>query len=198
MRARDKDIVRTPEFSVVGHIITPILKARAEDLGTLDLRPARLLSLQSLAAGGQKKIVIDAATYAAQGAPRWLATGFRVQANAALHVSATGQVDQWPQQPGQYVCGPDGNAAGAMQGGAMIIKGRVIRRGAGGMTGGELIGRIGENGTPFVIGSRFGKSVKSSGQLYLRIAPSPWNCPSSGEYRVTVAPGAIGDVDDEE
>ena len=203
LRTRADDVVRTARFTIVGRITTPTLKAKAEEFGELELRPARLLALRALGDEANKEIVIDAATYGAQGSAKWLATGVQVDTYRGLRITATGQVDQWPQQPGQYLCGPDGVGAG--NGGANNIWGNVqwgnvqpIRNQVwvGGGGGGALLGRIGENGATFVIGSQATRSPKTAGQLYLQIAPSPWNCPSTGAYRVTITSGPFADDHD--
>jgi hypothetical protein len=51
---------------------------------------------------------------------------------------------------------------------------------------GQLIGRVGPSGTPFALGASYKGKVAESGKLYLRIGPSPWNCESTGSYKVTV------------
>src|SRR5205085_833885 len=130
-------------------------------------------------------------------AAQWLDTGIRVGPNLGLKITAKGQVDLWPQQAGQYVVGPDGQGAG-MAGGVARVNGRLMALGGGGGVGGELLGRIGEKGKQFVIGSRYTQTPKREGKLYLRIAPSPWGA-SAGEYQVTVATGPYGDdMDDDD
>jgi hypothetical protein len=54
------------------------------------------------------------------------------------------------------------------------------------MYGGMLIGKIGEDGEPFVIGDRYDGNPEREGKLYLHIGPSPWNCPSAGNYEVKI------------
>ena len=54
---------------------------------------------------------------------------------------------------------------------------------------GVLVGRVGEDGTPFIIGERYTGRPTRSGRLYLHIGPSPWNNASTGSYRVRVASG---------
>jgi hypothetical protein len=51
---------------------------------------------------------------------------------------------------------------------------------------GQVVGRIGSNGTQFAVGAGFKGKVTESGKLYLRIHPSPWNNDSSGSYKVKV------------
>lgn len=192
LRRTEEDVVHTAKFTIVGRLTTPTLKAKAEDFGDLELRPAKLLSIRWLDGEARKEVVIDAATYGSPGSRRWLDTGIRVDSHRGLHVTAAGRVDLWPQQPGQYMANPDGQER-ALGGAAMVINGRPVGFGGSGGSGGELMGRIGESGTPFVVGSRYTQIPKEAGTLYLQIAPSPWGNPSTGEYRVTITTGPFPD-----
>jgi hypothetical protein len=185
LRAREDDVVRTGKFSIVGRIITPTLRAKADDFGDLDLRPARLLAIRWLGGDTKKEVVVDAPNYGGPGNAKWMATGIKLEPHVGVRLTATGQVDLLPQQPGQRMCGPDGNNGGNGLG----------RRGFqvnNGQQGGELYGRI-DNGPAFLIGSRYTLTPKTGGQLHLMIAQSPWGCPTTGEYRVTVAAGPLMD-----
>jgi hypothetical protein len=82
----------------------------------------------------------------------------------------SGQVDLWPQTPGQYMTGPAGYEAGRP-----------------GHLPGMLLGKIGENGKVFVIGERYDGTPGQDGKLFLHIVPSPWGNPSTGGYAVRVA-----------
>jgi hypothetical protein len=102
-------------------------------------------------------------------------TTIEVTSGQQLEVTASGRVDQWPQGPGQYMVGPEG------QGGA-------VRPGFVGAVGtpGQVVGRIGTSGTQFAIGASYRGKATESGKLYLRIGPSPWNCDSTGVYKIVV------------
>jgi len=192
LRAREEDVVRTGKFSIVGRIITPTLKAKADDFGDLDLRPARLLAIRWLGGDTKKEVVVDAGMYGGPGNNKWMATGVKLEPHVGVRLTATGQVDLLPQQPGQRMCGPDGNNGGNGRG----RMGFQVNNGQG---GGELYGRI-DNGQMFFIGSRHTLTPKTGGQLHLMILQSPWGCPTTGEYRVTVAAGPLmmddGDADE--
>ncbi len=189
LRTREDDVVRTGKFNIVGRIITPSLKAKADDFGDLELRPARLLAIRWFSGDTKKEVVVDAGTYGGPGNNKWMATGVRLEPHVGVRLTATGQVDLLPQQGGQRVCGPDG--AGGM---AMGNKGvRFFNPNNGGQIGGELMGRVGDSGPMFFIGSRHTLTPKTGGQLFLMIQQSPWGCPSAGEYRVTVASGPLMD-----
>jgi hypothetical protein len=49
-----------------------------------------------------------------------------------------------------------------------------------------VIGRIGANGTPFIVGASYKGKATESGRLYLRIAPSSWGNDSAGSYKIKV------------
>jgi hypothetical protein len=193
LRARPDDLVRTNKFSIVGRITTPTLKAKADDFGDLELRPARLLAIRWLAADTRKEVAVDAGMYGGPGNNKWMATGIRIEPHTGLKITATGQVDLLPQQGGQRLVGPDGQSGGAAWGG----RNKMAWMNNNGQTGGELLGRIGDTGPTFFIGSRYSHAVKTGGQLFLMIAQSPWGCPSTGEFRVAVTQGSFAPDEDE-
>ena len=108
LKVRQEDIIVTPKFTVVGRIVTPKIKAKAEHFGDLQLAISGLRSITWHLPGGDAEIVVEAAKYGGQGHQQWLDTGFTSDGVSKLTIAATGQVDQWPQQPGQYMCGPRG------------------------------------------------------------------------------------------
>jgi hypothetical protein len=99
---------------------------------------------------------------------KWLDSGFFV--NGRYRVQANGMVDLWPQGPGQYCCGPKGYTTPG--------QGSIFQAGA-------LLGRIGETGTPFMLGEEY--HGDASGVLYLSIVQAPWPNASVGAYRVNVS-----------
>jgi len=120
--------------------------------------------------GGKQEIVVDAGKYGS-ALDQWMDTGITVDAAQRLAITSEGQVDLWPQGPGQYLAVPKGyNTAG--KGGQFLA--------------GALVGRIGENGKTFLIGERYDGTISDEGKLYLQIVPSPWNNASTGSYRVRV------------
>ena len=86
---------------------------------------------------------------------------------------ASGQVDLWPQEPGGYLTTPKGFGN--------------VRPPA--FSAGSLVGKIGENGTPFLIGEKHDGKANASGKLYLHIIPSHWGNASTGAYEVKVSGG---------
>jgi len=188
LRVKEEDKIRTTKFTIVGRIVTPVIRGRAEYFGELNLKPGQLRSLRRLTESTGSQVVVDAAKYAV--ANKWLDTGIKVDATAGLKFSARGQVDLWPQQPGQYLCGPGGMAANF--GGIVVVRG-----GAQQASGGTLMGRVGASGAPFVIGDRAVVNAGQEGKLYLQIIPSPWGGPSSGSYSVRIEIAAQGFEDED-
>ena len=82
---------------------------------------------------------------------QWLDTGFHVDANLRLIVSGEGQVDLWPQGPGQYMTTPKGYTTAG--------------KGSSHMAG-SLVGRVGENGKIFFIGERYEGTPGEDGRLF--------------------------------
>jgi hypothetical protein len=184
-----EDKVVTPTFTVVGRILTPTIKARTELFGQVELSLSKMRTLRAIAIpSADVEVKVDAAKYANAG--QWLATDYQVDGHTALVITAKGVVDTWPQQPGQYLVGPNGVQG---MGGGMIIGGvGGVRRIVGGAVagpaaGGMLMGKIGEDGEPFAIGERYDGMPEKEGTLYLHIGPSPWQCQSTGSYEVKIS-----------
>jgi hypothetical protein len=190
------DTVAALDFTIIGHIDTASLKARTPYFGETTLKLAEVRSLRWGPQASEAKVALDAARYGAQ-TEAWLDTGIRLRSGAGLQVMATGTVDLRPSDPGTMVAGPDGRgggrggrgggfggAAGGPGGGG---------RGRGGFGGlqtpGTLVGRIGEFGRVFVIGSQFDGTAPEEGKLYLRIIPSTTGEESAGSYEVRVSAG---------
>ena len=195
LKVRHEDILVTPKFTIVGRIVTPKIKAKAEHFGDLQLAVSGLRSISWNHIGGDTEFVVDAAKYGGQGSQQWLDTGFTADGVSKLTIVASGQIDQWPQQPGQYMCGPRGlnngmnlNMGGPGGGGVMRVNGKFVQVN-GNYAPGALLGRFGEAGAVFVVGDRYEGTPEQEGKLYLQIVPSPWNCDSTGSFRVKVSSG---------
>lgn len=168
LRLDTRDRIETTEFTVAGRIAGPALKARTALFGDLDLRLCEVRTIRR-ADSPSGAVVVDAARHTLDA---WLDTGINVDSAEPLRLSATGQVDVWPQTPGQYTCGAGGYRNAGMLPGTQLHSG-------------TLVGRIGTTGRLFVVGEQFDKSPEQSGRLYLAITASPWNAASSGQYRVS-------------
>jgi hypothetical protein len=168
-RLREEDVIDTADFPVVGRLATPTIKARTAYFGDVELRLTELRQLRFRGGAGDRDILVDAATHGSASG-QWLDTGFEISGHGRLKISAAGQVDLWPQTPGQYLSTPKGYGA--------VANGSALP--------GTLLGRIGENGSVFQVGETYEARPTERGKLYLHIVPSPWNNASSGSYRVQV------------
>jgi len=182
LRLREEDRIRTTKFTIVGRIVTPAIKARAEYFGELSLRPSQLLGIRWLEGSGATEVTVDAAKYGSAH-DQWMDTGIRLEPHLKVKITATGQVDVAPQQNGQYISGPAGLGQEVGLPVRFVGRGQSLRCGA-------LMGRIGETGTPFLIGDLYNSMPSGEGKLYLHINPGPWGGGSNGSYRVTVATGS--------
>lgn len=186
------DTVVTTEFTIVGQVEAPALKARTPYFGETHLNLAEIRTLRWIANGRESKVVVDAGRY---GGPQevWLDTHIEVRPGMNLQITASGTVDLMPTQPGNVVATPDGlDPRAAARGGFGVpqfaAKGRAARGGAmpPQATWGTLVGKVGDRGKLFVVGSKFEGVAAEDGKLYLRIMPSPYNADSSGTYDVQV------------
>jgi len=170
LRLREEDVIHTSEFAIVGRITAPTFKAHSPHFGEVSLKLCDLRTLQMRQSGGKQELVVDAAKYGSS-LDQWFDTGITIDGQQRMSITGEGQVDLWPQGPGQYLAAPKGyNTAG--KGGQFMA--------------GALVGRIGENGKAFLIGDRYDGTFTEEGKLYLQIVPSPWNNASAGTYRVRI------------
>ncbi len=174
---RDYDVVETTEFTVKGRLDMGVLKLRTKYFGETTVKLTDIRAFRSVGNTSGGDLSLDAAKYAKMNQIVWMETGIEVPEGTQLEITATGRIDQWPQQPGQYMVGPDGQNTGGFPGQPRLG------------TPGAIMGRIGANGAPFVVGSNYKGKTSESGQLFLRVLPSPWNCDSAGSYKVTVKAG---------
>jgi hypothetical protein len=170
LKLREEDVIQTAEFTIIGKITSQTLKANSPHFGDVSLKLSELRTMHVRQHGGKSEMVVDAAKNGS-ALDQWCDTGIVVDAGQRVQISGDGQVDLWPQGPGQYMAQPKGyNTAG--KGGQFMA--------------GALIGRIGENGKAFYIGERYESTAPEEGKLFLLIVPSPWNNASTGTYRVRI------------
>lgn len=185
----DYDVVETAEFTFRGRIEASQVRVRTKHFGDAAVPLADIRSFASAAKGGASEFAVDAAQFAKTNNGVWMETKVEVGDGQQLTITATGQIDQWPQQPGQYLCIPSGQ----MTVNGMVQPNRGNPFGPGGMqmvgSPGQLVGRIGPNGATFVIGAGYKGPASGSGKLYVRIGGSPWGVDSSGAYSVKVTIG---------
>jgi hypothetical protein len=170
LRLKIEDTIQTTEFPIIGRIVSPTIKANSVHFGDMTLKLSDLRTMHLRGNRDEIEVTVDAAKYGS-GPDQWLDSGVLVDGNLRLVVRGDGQVDLWPQGPGQYMAGPKGYTT-AGKGGVYMA--------------GTLLGRIGDNGKVFVIGERYDGVAANEGKLYLQIVPSPWNNASSGSYRVRI------------
>lgn len=175
-----EDKIVTPSFTIAGRITTPVIKVKTEYFGDADLGLATMRTLRSLGAStADVDVTINAAKFAVAG--QWLPTSFQVDGRSTIVITAKGQVDLLPEQPGEMMAGPNGMGKGV--GAAGFGKKGAAAKNAGGL----LVGKIGENGDTFVIGVRYEGIPPQTGVLYLHINPSPYSANVSGSYEVKAA-----------
>jgi len=171
LKIKEDDVIHTQDFPIVGRIMAPALAVRSVHFGELALKLSDLKTLYVRGINGELELSVEAARYGSTP-EQWLDTGIIIDSSQTLLLSSEGQIDLWPQGPGQYVSGPKGYSA----------VGRV-----GNFMAGSLLARVGENGKSFAVGDRYEGTPGEEGKVYLSIAPSPWNNAASGAYRVRVS-----------
>jgi hypothetical protein len=179
LKLGDDDKIITPRFTIVGRIAASSFKTKSEYFGEVELSLSKLRSLRSVTDTRDADVIIDAGKYAQPG--QWLDTGVAVDSYGTLAIAASGEIELRPMLPGTYLASPRGllrNTGFA----AKTKKGMD----AASRSPGTLIGRIGENGEPFVVGDRYDGSSDREGKLYLQIVPSPYDNNSVGSYQVKI------------
>jgi hypothetical protein len=171
LRIKEEDYIQTLEFPITGRILHPNIKAHSTHFGDLTIKLSELRTLFVRGNSGDNDLVVDAAKFA-NLPDQWLDAGVLVDPALRLTIVGDGQIDLWPQGPGQYITGPKGYSTAGKGGNFMA---------------GALIAKVGETGKAFLIGERFEGTVTEEGKLYLQIVPSPWNNASAGTYRVRIA-----------
>lgn len=173
---KDQDIIQTLDFTIAGRIETTSIQARSEHFGDIQLKIADLRAIRWMAAGTEKEVSVDSTIH---GGPdeQWLDTGVTLNPNINLKIAATGEVDlRAGDSPRQFITGPTGS--------------RNFGRNNNKFLPGALIGRIGENGTPFLIGERYEEKITREGKLYLRINSGPWgDNQANGSFKVKIQAG---------
>lgn len=165
MGRSDKTVVQTAEFTASGKLVGEDLMARSANFG---LQAVKFNSIISIVVE-QPTILLEVD---AKNSAKWIDTELQIDNRAAVKFVAEGQVDLWPQEPGRYLVGPQGYSAVGLNSTFMA---------------GQLIGRVGEKGTPFVVGLSLSLTSYESGKLQIQIVPPPWaGSDPVGTYRVRV------------
>lgn len=160
---KNYDYLETKEFAIAGKIKGETLRVWSHHVGEITLGFHSICSIGERSNPDGQIIPINATLHSNQ----WLDSKIKINQGIRLVISTKGQVDLWPQGPGQYMTSPKGyNTAG---------KGSIFMAGA-------LIGRIGEKGKVFLIGENCDEVSGEEGDLFLQIVQSPWDNSSSGIY----------------
>ncbi|MFO0937515.1 MAG: hypothetical protein U0798_13475 [Gemmataceae bacterium] len=181
---KDTDTIETSEFTFQGKIETQSLKAKTRYFAESSLKVAELRGLRMAGVENNDTIVVEANKYGLPNDNTWMETPIEIVAGRPFEASASGSVDQLPQQGGQYVTQPNGQPQyGTVQ--VMMPNGRRYQ-----YSSGTLIGRVGPNGDPFVLGSNYkSPRMSQSGKLYVKIVASQWGVPTTGSYKIVVKSG---------
>jgi hypothetical protein len=183
LRSREDDIIVTPNFTIVGKIVSPALKGKSEYFGNVQLQLPQMRHLRHVHAPGEVQLAVDAGQYGSQHG-QWMDTGLAVEGATTLLIVATGTIDIYPQTPGQYLSTPKGYGNVVLNAGAKVTPTQANLRNYAG----ALFGRVGGDGDAFYIGDRFEGTAGREGKLFLHIVPSPWNNASTGSYHVKITP----------
>jgi len=178
LKVRDNDLVHAGESMFAGKIESAVFVVRTRQFGEAKIPLAELTNLVSMAAGAESTFTLAGNQYALPQ-KAWFDTKLEFVSGSALRVSASGEVDVYPSQPNVYVCSPKGRVRWGGD------PGRQMNPEAG-----VLVGKIGMNGSEFVLGEKYDGTASGAGRLYLRIVESPWNVIPTGEYKVRVTGGS--------
>src|SRR5262249_27330959 len=148
-------------------------------LGAVDVKLYQVRGIRWLGHSNEIQVTVDATKY---GGPQeaWFDTGLDLNGDR-LSVTATGTVDVMPNNPGQFMAGPDG-----------LRQDLGFRPGANGVMVGQpgaLIGKVGQSGQPFLIGSKHDSTPRGKGRLYMKLEPSPWRVNQTGNFTVKIVTG---------
>jgi hypothetical protein len=175
LRLKPDDVIHTRESVLTGRLASPTLKVRTVYFGELSLKLEDLRSIYAMSGSGQVLVTLDASKHAGTK-DQWKDSGFIVEPDIGLVITASGQIDLIAQQAGQVMSPPDGNQT-------------VGRTPGQAFASGTLLGRIGENGEVFAIGSRYEVRTQQGGKLYLSIQPHPRSEGATGNYSVKIVGG---------
>lgn len=175
LRVREDDLIQTAEFTIIGKILNPTIKAKSGIFGETQLNIADLRGIRWMGQQAEVEVTIDAAKYAVNSA-QWMETGIELNEGDELVITASGQVDLLMNN--NNITGPAGNGMWGQNGTSHPP--------------GALLGKIGQSGQTFLIGDSYKGAAKGEGKLYLQISPSPWARHGNavgGSYNVKITGG---------
>lgn len=176
LRVRHHDTIHTSDSMIAGKIQTDMIPVESPQFGKLDLKLADAAGILFLGNNILTELKLEG-TYAMQ-TEAWLDTNLEFINGTMISVEASGEIDMYATQGyfGQYVGTPSGKKAWPGQTGLPREPG-------------TLIGKFGERGTPFVIGSKYEGMVGEGGRLYLRADGNPYNVQTQGHYNIQIRGG---------
>jgi hypothetical protein len=178
LRVREDDLIQTAEFTIIGRILNPTIKAKSGIFGETQLNVADLRGIRWMDHQAEIELTIDATKYAIN-ATQWMDTGIEVSLDDEIVITASGQVDLMVNGGGGYITGPTGNAQWGQAPGSTHPPG-------------ALLGKVGNSGQIFLIGESYKGPAKAEGKLFLQISPSPWARHGNavgGSFKVSIAGG---------
>ena len=176
LRIRQKDIIHTDDSIIAGKLEASVIPVDSAQFGKLELRLADAASIVFVGNGTITDLKLDG-THALNN-DVWLDTQLDFLTGSLLRVEAQGEIDMYAVggYNGQYVGTPRGRKAWPGQTGLPYEPG-------------TLIGKLGRNGKPFVIGASYDGRVEQEGRLYIRAAGNPYNVQTSGDYSIRITGG---------
>ncbi len=156
------------------------------EYGTLNIPKSKIEKIDVLYTGdseGQKTFKLMASKHISSNASGgWLKTGITVKPGQKMQLTATGEVTLASLSNNKYK--PNGKVVGA----STTEYDDYGYDDAGGNypTYGQVVFKIGENGTVTKAGSSYNAPVKSSGALYISIYETVYNAVNSGMYVVNI------------
>jgi len=162
----DDDVVDTVRFSFVGTINEEALRVAVAELGTVTVRRRDVVEVRIYRPlESQRYDVTGDHTYVGN----WLDTGIPMRPGLSVKIRAEGSIlyPQW----GNYTFRPDGSTNMGM---------------IDNMPMGTLVGRVGESGAMFRVGSSYFGNPGGDGTLQLSVLVQVRGQQSQGTYRIRV------------
>ncbi len=152
------DTVTLKDGLMEGKIQQKEISGESVSLGKMTIRISQIKELATKI--DNKEVLVSLAS-------GWIKAGY---VNGSCAVEASGQVDMWPQQAGQWLANPNGQMNGST----------VFESYPAGCLLGRFAGKV------FLLGEHFYAENMGNGELEVRINGSPWSTTFEGEYRVKV------------
>jgi hypothetical protein len=176
LMTRKTDVVRTSDSVVAGRLTATTIRVKSDLFGEVKVPVSQLRELRTLGAVNDMTVAVDSSKYGNRNS--WMMTEFEVSLGTKVDITATGEINLDPLM---------------RLGGNAFTRG-VRADGTPRLTSGEdylpgkLVAKIGNNGPPFQVGSRYSFTPDREGKLYLRIATIEHanNIKADGSYQVRI------------